>query len=125
MKVEVSIGEVVDKLTILSIKLEKFKDEQKRENVKKEYDILARDLKSFDIDETSPEFIKLKEVNLRLWNIEDNIRVKEKNREFDDVFIKLARSVYVENDNRANAKKEINIKFGSDLVEEKEYCDYK
>ena len=73
----------------------------------------------------SEEFKSLKEVNLTLWHIEDDIRIKESKQEFDEEFIKLARSVYFENDVRAERKKDINLKFGSELIEEKEYVEYK
>lgn len=125
MLVEVSIGEVVDKVTILSIKLEKFKDENKRKNVLNEYNVLKKDIESLGINEKTQEFIDLKEVNLKLWNIEDSIRIKESKGEFDNEFIQIARSVYFENDVRAEIKKKINLKFGSEFVEEKEYVDYK
>ncbi len=125
MLVEVSIGEVVDKVTILSIKLEKFKDENKRNNVLNEYNVLKKNIESLGINEKTQEFIDLKEVNLKLWNIEDSIRIKESKGEFDNEFIQIARSVYFENDVRAEIKKKINLKFGSEFVEEKEYVDYK
>lgn len=125
MKVDVSLGELVDKVSILSIKLEKFKDETKKANIKKEFDILKVEMEKAGIRMTSNEFNRLKEVNIKLWNIEDNIRIKELKKEFDDEFIELARSVYFTNDIRADIKKEININFCSDLIEEKEYVDYK
>ena len=125
MLVEVSIGEVVDKVTILSIKLEKFQDIVKRENVQKEYNILIKDINELGISEESEDFKDLRQVNVKLWNIEDRIRVKELHKEFDKEFIEVARSVYFENDVRAEIKKRINVKFGSDLIEEKEYVDYK
>ncbi|MCB0282426.1 MAG: hypothetical protein KDF60_07585 [Calditrichaeota bacterium] len=125
MKIEVSIGEVVDKLTILDIKLEKMTDREKLKNIRKEYDLLKDDLAKMKITPDSTEFKDLRTVNLRLWEIEDKIRIKEYNQEFDEGFIKLARSVYYENDERAKIKKDINLKFGSELVEEKEYVNYK
>jgi len=125
MKIEVSIGELVDKVTILEIKTEKFKDAEKLANVKKEYTLLRADMESLGITVNSDVFMRLKEVNTRLWHIEDDIRIEEYNKRFGDRFIELARSVYVENDTRADIKKEINIKFGSSLVEEKEYVNYK
>jgi len=125
MLVEVSIGEVVDKVTILSIKLEKFKDQAKRDNVLKEYNTLIKNINEIGITEDSPEFKDLREVNVMLWNIEDRIRIKELNQEFDSEFIEVARSVYFKNDIRAEIKKKINLKYGSSLVEEKEYVDYK
>jgi len=125
MKIEISTGELVDKVTILAIKLEKFKDEAKKANVKKEYDILTVPMNSAGIKVNSKEFQALKEVNLKLWHIEDDIRIKEQKKEFDKDFIELARSVYFINDDRAQIKKDINLKYKSDLVEEKEYVDYK
>ena len=125
MKIDVSIGEIVDKLTILSIKLDKFRDPEKRKNVEKEYQILLQSLQTSDITPESEEFKKLKTINLKLWDIEDKIRVKEAEKSFDDEFIELARSVYFTNDERATIKKQINLKFNSDLIEEKEYVSYK
>ena len=125
MKIEVSIGEVVDKLTILDIKLEKMTNPRKLKNIRREYELLTKDLAEIKITSESNEFKNLRKVNLRLWEIEDKIRIKEYEQKFDDEFIKLARNVYYENDERAKIKKEINLKFGSELVEEKEYVDYK
>ena len=124
MQVEVSIGELVDKVSILSIKLEKIKDREKLKNIRKEYNLLMGSMEKIGIREESDEFKSLKKVNLVLWDIEDRIRLKEAKKEFDDEFIKVARSVYFNNDHRARLKKEINFKFGSDLVEEKEYQEY-
>lgn len=125
MKIDVSIGELVDKVTILSIKLEKMSDPGKRANVKKEHGMLVGPMNDAGILEDSDEFVRLKAINLRLWDIEDRIRVKETEKAFDAEFIDLARSVYFTNDDRATVKKEINLKFNSDLVEEKEYVEYK
>ncbi|MCF7858929.1 MAG: DUF6165 family protein [Candidatus Cloacimonetes bacterium] len=125
MKIEISIGEVVDKVTILEIKKEKFRDVEKLKNVQKEYQLLKKYIEEAGIKNNSSEFLKLKEVNQKLWHIEDNIRIKESKGEFDDEFIQLARSVYFENDDRAAIKKEINLNFGSGLIEEKEYVNYK
>jgi hypothetical protein len=125
MKIEISTGEVVDKVTILEIKLNKIQNEKKLKNVKKEYQLLSQRLKEEGIDSQLPEYQQLKKVNMNLWEIEDQIRIKESRNEFDDEFIQLARRVYFENDDRATIKKEINIKFGSDLIEEKEYVNYK
>lgn len=124
MKIEISTGELVDKVTILSIKLEKIKDEKKMQNVRREHQLLTSSMIAGGITESSTEFIRLKKVNLSLWEIEDKIRVKEMKKEFDDDFIQLARSVYFKNDERAAIKREINVKFGSELIEEKEYVDY-
>ena len=125
MKIEVSTGEVVDKVSILEIKLEKFSDEEKKKNVKKEYELLKADMEAQGITTSSRDYLALKKVNLMLWDIEDNIRIKEHKGEFDKEFIELARSVYFTNDDRAAIKKKINLEFNSELVEEKEYVDYK
>jgi len=125
MKIDISIGELVDRVTILSIKREKIKVLRKLGNVEKEYSLLSKQMNKMGIHEHSIEFIKLKEVNLKLWQIEDAIRVKERRQEFDEEFIQLARSVYFQNDERAAIKREISIRFDSELIEEKEYIDYK
>jgi hypothetical protein len=123
MKIEVSVGEIVDKLTILRIKTLNIKDESKLENVRKEYeylsDIVFKELK-IDID----DFNELVFINNKLWVIEDDIRDKERAKEFDEDFIFLARQVYRVNDERAKFKKYINEKYGSEFVEEKSYAEY-
>ena len=121
MKVEVSNGEVVDKITILKIKLDKIKDYDKRENIKKEYRILLPCMESFKVRR---EFENLYAINLLLWEVEDDIREKEKIEEFDEEFISLARKVYRLNDERARIKKTINEKTGSELIEEKSYKEW-
>lgn len=125
--VPVSPGEVLDKITILEIKSERISDAPKLANVKRELGLLqASWQQSVDEDETVRRIhAKLKSINEDLWEIEDDIREKERAREFDQVFIDLARSVYVTNDLRADAKKELNIYLGSEMVEEKSYQDYK
>ena len=109
-------------------------DQQKLKNIRKEHELLEKELSKIKITSDSAEFKNLREVNERLWEIEDKIRIKEEFRElfiirykkeFDEGFVKLARSVYFENDKRAKIKKEINLKYGSELVEEKEYVRYK
>lgn len=125
MKVEVSNGELVDKVSILAIKLEKIKSEEKLINIRKEYNLLLEDMKKLNISVDSKEYKELIEVNTDLWEIEDNIRVKEMNKEFDDEFIKLARSVYVQNDVRFEIKKRVNQITNSLLEEEKDYVKYK
>lgn len=124
MKIDISIGELVDKVTILAIKLKKIKDTEKLQNIQKEYDLLVGSMDKTGIGIDSEEFKSLEKVNLKLWDIEDQIRIKEAKKEFDAEFIELARSVYFNNDHRAKLKKDINVRFGSDLVEEKEYTDY-
>jgi hypothetical protein len=125
MQVEVSIGEVVDKVTILEIKNEKVQDEAKLKNIRKEYELLTKDINAIGITKDDAQYVALKDINLKLWHIEDDIRIKESKQEFDDEFIRLARAVYFINDDRADVKKQINLKHGSELIEEKEYVDYK
>ncbi len=125
MKIEISVGELVDKVTILSIKLRKIKSADKLVNVRKEYQILHESMKAVSITTDSEEFKDLLSVNLTLWDIEDKIRLKEASKQFDDEFIQLARSVYIQNDRRFELKKQINLSYDSELIEEKEYVDYK
>ena len=126
IKVELAYGELLDKITILQIKSERITDESKLANVNKELallnDLWQSDKKS-SVDVTK-EFAALKEINEKIWDIEDGIRDKERDKEFDDKFIELARSVYFSNDKRAEIKREINMKLGSELLEEKSYSDY-
>ena len=125
MKIEVSNGELVDKVSILSIKLENIKDENKLTNIKKEYDLLLQEMELLKINIDSEEFKELQSVNRELWKIEDKIRIKEAKQEFDDEFIQLARSVYFKNDVRFEIKRKINAQTNSLLAEEKEYVKYK
>ena len=126
IQVPVSPGEVLDKITILEIKSERISDAGKLANVKRELELLqAAWQQSVNEDETVQSIhASLKSINEALWEIEDDIRDKERAREFDQKFIDLARSVYVTNDQRADAKKELNIYLGSEIVEEKSYQDY-
>lgn len=126
MHIPVSIGEILDKMSILEIKSERMSDEKKLLNVRHELDVLNGELSKLEglWGAVGDLYAQLKAVNEELWVIEDDIRIKESKKEFDDIFIALARSVYVTNDRRANLKKEINLKMGSDLVEEKSYEDY-
>ena len=125
MKIEVSIGEIVDKLSILQIKKLNILDEEKLINVKKEYDYLLQVVESDLNFSTSDELYgELFMTNKKLWDIEDKIRDKERGKSFDEEFIELARSVYFTNDERSKIKKNINIKYGSNFVEEKSYKDY-
>ena len=125
MNIEVSHGEIVDKLTILQIKKENITDQSKLENIIKEHDYLFSIVENdLGISTESPEYLELLSINKELWIIEDDIRDKERNKEFDDEFIKLARSVYYTNDVRAKIKKEINLKYSSGFVEEKSYQAY-
>lgn len=125
MNIEVSHGEIVDKLTILQIKKENIIDPSKLDNIMKEYDYLLSVVENdLGISTLSPEYLELLSVNKDLWVIEDDIRDKERQKEFDDNFIKLARAVYYTNDVRAKIKKEINLKYSSGFVEEKSYQPY-
>ena len=126
LSVPVSVGEVVDKLTILEIKSARITDPDKLQNISAELDSL-RPLVSggvFDTDEVVALTDALRAVNGALWDIEDNIRAEEAAGRFGDRFIELARAVYVTNDRRAELKKQINLATGSALVEEKSYEDY-
>jgi len=125
MKVEVSTGELVDKVTILEIKLERITDPRKLDNVRREYDLLTEALAGAGIARESAEFRELKGINVELWEIEDRIRVKERSGEFDAEFVQLARSVYLANDRRSEAKRRINLATGSSLIEEKQHVDYR
>ena len=119
----VSLGELIDKITILEIK-QIHMTGIKLKNVDKELKLLKNTLKDTNLEIDIDLINNLKDVNKKLWEIEDNIRIKESNQEFDKKFIELARSVYNENDKRASIKKEINQKYNSELVEEKSYNNY-
>jgi hypothetical protein len=126
MKVEISIGELLDKLSILYIKRKFISDSEKIQNVQKEIDVLEPISNQFlDSPEVRIIFDELEHTNLHLWNVEDLIREKENRKEFDQDFIDLARSVYITNDQRAHLKKQINLITGSNLIEEKSYKNYK
>ena len=126
IQVPVSPGEVLDKITILEIKSERISDADKLVNVKRELELLQASWKQSVTEDDTVRRIhdELKTINEALWEIEDDIRDKERAREFDEGFIELARRVYVTNDQRANAKKELNLYLGSEIVEEKSYQDY-
>ena len=119
----ISIGEQVDKITILEIKKNKLQN-SKLENVLKELSFLRKLMEKHQIQITDDLFTQLTEINLTLWNIEDQIRIKEKNKEFDNIFIELARSVYFTNDKRSEIKKRINRLSNSEITEEKSYAEY-
>ena len=126
LKVGVSIGELLDKITILEIKFERIKEAEKLHNVRKELDLLRSIWETSPLDETmvARQVRELKRVNENLWDIEDRIRQKEAAETFDDEFIELARSVYKINDERAALKRDVNRILASDLVEEKSYPNY-
>ena len=116
----VSLGELIDKITILEIK-QIHMTGIKLKNVNKELKLLKKILQDKNLEIDIDLINSLKEVNNNLWEIEDNIRIKERDQKFNKEFIQLARSVYKENDKRASIKKEINQKYNSELVEEKSY----
>jgi hypothetical protein len=123
MKIEVSNGEIIDKLTIIQIKLERIKDKGKLANLQKEYNELFK--ASSSILSTSDTLYKLLyNVNCELWDFEDRIRDLERKKDFGDDFISVARSVYIKNDRRSELKREININTSSGLIEEKSYEKY-
>lgn len=127
MNVPVSVGEVIDKITILRIKKRMISDVEKRSNVEKELNTLEHAvIAHVDIaaDDIATLVADLHDVNLKLWQIEDDIRDCERDQCFDDRFVQLARSVYFTNDERARIKREINQLLGSALIEEKSYSDY-
>ena len=126
IKVPVSPGEVLDKITILEIKSERMTDPEKVANVRVELQLLQDTWAAniTDDDVILNLHAQLKEINEALWEIEDDIRDKERVKEFDERFIELARSVYFTNDRRSKVKKELNLHLGSEIVEEKSYQDY-
>jgi hypothetical protein len=127
LSAEISVGEFLDKITILEIKSERIDDPAKLENIHKELNTLRKTWTAspFSQQDITVEIAELKTINEALWDIEDDIRDKESEAAFDDQFIQLARSVYVTNDQRAAVKRKINVKVGSELVEEKSYADYR
>ena len=127
IRVPVSFGELIDKITILEIKAERIADPAKVENVRRELDALGGAWSQSPASATDIAELRaaLKAINEKLWDIEDDIREKEHAQSFDAGFVSLARSVYFENDERARLKREINTALGSALVEEKSYRDYR
>ncbi|WP_368414998.1 hypothetical protein [Falsiroseomonas sp.] len=126
LTIPASAGEVIDKLTILEIKLARIADEAKRANVATEHAALLAAWRQAVPDETAiaEAIAGLRKVNEELWDIEDEIREQERRSDFGADFVRLARAVYFTNDRRAALKKEINLKLGSALVEEKSYAAY-
>ena len=124
--IPISWGELFDKITILQIKKENLQEKNALKNVKVEHDQLNKIYNSnFLEDENAKRFmISLKQINKKLWDIEDKIRDKEKNKKFDREFIELARNVYFTNDERSRIKRNINQTFGSQIIEEKPYFKY-
>ena len=125
--IPVSYGELLDKLSILEIKKNKITSNSKLNNINFEFNKLnelAKKLKDINQEKFENFYLQLLETNTELWEIEDNIRIFEKEKNFGEEFIQLARDVYYTNDKRFNIKSEINSFFGSDVVEEKEYIEY-
>ena len=123
---EISTGELLDKISILEIKLEKIKDKESYEEINKEYKIL-KEVQNLNIkltEKLKTLFKEIKVVNLNLWNVEDKLRICEKNKDFGQNFIKLARDVYLNNDKRSRIKSKINEVSGSNIKEIKQYVDY-
>ncbi len=123
---EISSGELLDKISILEIKLKKIKDKENLKEINKEYAILkqSQNLNIKLTNELKDLFDELKKVNLNLWDIEDKLRICEKNKDFGEKFIELARGVYFNNDSRSKIKSEINKLSGSNIKEIKQYSDY-
>ena len=124
--IPISWGELFDKITILQIKLDNIQDKNALKNIKIEYDELFKIYNNIFLEDAKAKRLlaDLKNINKKLWNIEDNIRDKERHKSFDKKFIELARSVYITNDERSRIKRNINETFGSQLIEEKSYSDY-
>ena len=123
---EISAGELLDKISILEIKIDKIKDKDNQIEINKEYKILkeTKDLNIKTTTKIESLFSELKKINLNLWYIEDKIRICEKNKDFGESFIDLARNVYLNNDKRAKIKSEINKLLDSNIKEIKQYADY-
>jgi len=121
--VPISVGELIDKITILEIK-KKYMSGEKMKNVNNEFKSLKVILNNEKLEVDQNLYLKLKKINSSLWKIEDKIRIKESLKEFDEDFIELARSVYKINDERSLIKREINLKYNSGIVEEKSYEKY-
>ena len=125
INIPISLGELIDKISILVIKEKKIKDEKKNNLIREELTLLRKTLNEAANNNSINNYLnQLIDVNSALWKIEDEIRDCEKNKKFDQKFIELARSVYITNDKRAEIKLEINNKFGSKIVEVKSYTKY-
>ena len=127
INIPASVGEVIDKLTILEIKKQKISEKEKLNIIHYEYLKLEKILNEsniLDLDQTKKFFKELYIINLELWEIEDKIRICEKNKNFGEEFLELARNVYITNDKRFSVKNEINLYFGSEIKEVKDYEEY-
>jgi peptidoglycan hydrolase CwlO-like protein len=123
MQIEVSNGEIVDKLTIIEIKLKHIQDENKRKNLQTEFDVLDRAVSQI-IAKDHELYLELLKINQELWDIEDTIRDLERDKDFGEAFVQTARAVYFTNDRRSEVKRKINDLTGSNLIEEKSYQKY-
>lgn len=128
--IQIGAGEALDRISILYIKLEKIEDPEKLKNIRKELSHIEKAvIAEYGIDildkEANGDYEQLEYYNRRLWDIEDKLREKEKNDDFNSQFITLARQVYIFNDDRAALKKRINLKYNSEFIEEKSYTNYK
>lgn len=124
VEIPISVGELFDKISILQIKQLKISDTKKLRHVEHELELLVKKLESLELEKASAFIDDIKEINTVLWEIEDQIRVKEKSGDFDQEFISLARSVYKTNDERFSVKNKINEFYGSNVVEVKSYEKY-
>ena len=125
IRIDVGVGELIDKITILEIKQEQITVPEKLENIRHELNLLNQVKASLQLSEESARLEKeLKTINKKLWDIEDEIRLCESNKRFDEQFIQLARSVYITNDKRCEVKRQINVHHGSQIIEEKSYEEY-
>ncbi len=127
--IETSLGELIDKISILEIKIDKIEDNTNKEEITKEYTSLTNALTKIKLSSNERTrindfIIKLKEINIRLWNVENEKRLAEKNKNFDKKFIEHARNVYKLNDERAKVKRQVNESFGSNIKEVKKYTEY-
>ena len=127
--IETSLGELIDKISILEIKIDKIEDKTNKEEITKEYTSLTNALTKIKLSSNERTrindfIIKLKEINIRLWNVENEKRLAEKNKNFDKKFIEHARNVYKLNDERAKVKRQVNESFGSNIKEIKKYTEY-
>lgn len=121
INIPISIGDLFDRISILEIKLEKIQNKEKLKNIKKELLLLSNLSVDIDVSNIQQRILELKETNLILWDVEDRIRIKEQNLDFDEQFIQLARNVYITNDKRSEIKRKINLITNSELIEEKSY----
>ena len=124
IKVPISNGELLDKITILQIKKEKIKDQEKQKHIIRELEELTLLMKTLPMNDINNLFVELKEINTQLWNVEDALRDKERTATFDNEFIQLARKVYFTNDKRSQVKLKINRISKSELIEVKSYEKY-